>query len=88
MKPLQTTLAALVVASDAERSGASSQLIASFHSHMGLSSNSIYQKLLIFSIWPTEHKLFLFDHIIYFNDEPTQLGPTRSDPTRPGRNAF
>ena len=64
-----------LVVSDAEQSGAISQSSAPFHSHMGLSNNTISQNLLISFCyaWLIEQKLFLLDHIIDFREEPAQL---------------
>ena len=68
--------------SDAERSKASSTREQFFHSHMGLSNNPISGKLLVFSTWSMEQKMFIFQHKIDIRDEPARLGPTR-----PGSNA-
>ena len=46
---------------------------ASFHSHMELSSNAIFRKLLKFSMWSTEQKMFIFQYTIDIRDEPARL---------------
>ena len=48
---------------------------ASFHSDMGLSNNAISRKLLIFSVWSIEQKMFIFEHMIDICDEPAGHGP-------------
>ena len=53
----------------------------------------ISRKILIFSVWFIEQKVFLCDYMIYIRHEPTWLDPTLPEPTQPcptwpGRNAL
>ena len=45
-----------------------------FDSHMGLSNNATFLKLLILSIWLMQQKKFLFDHKNDIRDEPALPG--------------
>ena len=59
-----------------------------FTAMYGISNNAIYLKLLIFSMWLMERKMFLSAHIIDIRNEPTLPGPAGLGPTRPGLDAL
>ena len=51
---------------------ASSQWGAHFHSRMVLTNNALSRKILIFFIWFTEKKWFIYSQVIDIRDEPAQ----------------
>ena len=70
-----------LIANDAERNGAISQLRASFHSHIGNQNNALYRKLMIFPVLLTEQKMFPLALIVDIRDEQARPGPVRHGPS-------